>query len=358
MASDREERNGSGSVLIIGGGLAGLKAAIDLAQIGWRSIVIERKSDTGGAILGLERQYPTDSCGFCHILPDRSEGLEFCLRMGLTHPSIEIIKNASLLDIRGKAGSFKATILKEASYVDEERCIGCGLCIDACPQEFPDPFEESLFLRKAIDRSSPYSSTFQIDLSACTRCANCAKVCPVSAIDLDANQKEEVIEAGAIIVATGFETLKPKEIEEYGYGKYPDVITSMEFERLMGRCLFQGGDSWKGRIRRPSDGKEPKRIAFIQCVGSRTKERPYCSSICCMIAIKEARMAIHHIPGVHCEIFFMDIRACGKGYEAYYKETRDLGVRMTRCIPGEVIHRKEDSALILRYEKEDGILEE
>jgi heterodisulfide reductase subunit A len=349
------KENAKKPALVVGSGVAGMKAALDLAASGVPVLLLEQKPSVGGVLCQLDRWFPDDSCNLCQILPGLSREIEFCTRTYFRYPNIELLTSSTLVGLEGEAGNFTARILQRANKVDDEKCITCDLCVEACPVEVPDEYNEGLTVRKAVHVLYPQSAParYVIDTESCTRCGECVTVCPTEAIDLDRGDEEIALEVGAVIIAAGFEKYDPRPLGKYGYGRFPNVVTSTELERLFSRGLAE-----RGRPRgRPSDGRRPERIAFVQCVGSRDAEHDYCSSACCMYATKEAVVLKELLPGLDSTIFFMDMRCTGKGYEEYYEEAQTShGVRYIRGMPGIVEEEGETGNILITYETEGGEL--
>lgn len=325
------ERNRPARGLVIGAGIAGIRAALELAESGVEVYLCDRKPYIGGTLAQLDKWFPDNHCGMCKMLPvfDRDKCSQHCLRQGLAHPNIELLPLTEVQSVEGEAGDFQVTLRVKSSWVKQEMCTGCGLCEQVCPVEVDDEFNRGLEKRKAIYPQHPLalSRSYTIDSENCTQCGACVDRCPTSAIDFFAPDERREIEVGAIILSMGFEEFDPLPATQYGYKRYPNVITSIELERL----LSNTGPS-EGRLIRPSDGQIPQSVAFVQCVGSRTLERNYCSSACCMYALKEAMMIKEANPETDTHIFFMDLRAFGKGYYRYYEQARDeFGIEFTRC---------------------------
>jgi heterodisulfide reductase subunit A len=316
------------SVLVVGGGIAGVQAALDLAEFGAQVHLVERTPSIGGRMPQLDKTFPTNDCSICILSPKMSE----CAR----HPNITLHTRSSLVAVEGEAGDFQCTIREQARYVDAEKCVACGLCAEKCPVKVADEFDMSLRERKAIYRQFAQSvpSNYVIDAAHClylTRgvCRLCEKACTAGAIDFEDVDKAATINCGAVVLATGTDPYDPISYGQYGYREYPNVVTSIEFERMLSASGPQGG-----HVVRPSDGRQPVRFAFIQCVGSRDVERQhdYCSSVCCMYAIKEAVIAKEHAKEIQPTIFFMDLRAFGKDFDKYYERAEtQFGVRFERA---------------------------
>ncbi len=299
--------------LVIGGGIAGMQTALDIADAGFEVILVEREPSIGGHMIQLSETFPTLDCSQCIMTPRMVEVSQ--------HPNIRLMTYCEVEEVLWQVGQFEVRIKKKAAYLDRERCTGCGLCIEKCPTKVPSEFDLGLGKRKAIYTPFPQAVPPKpvIDAQNCRflkdgKCGVCKKVCEVGAIDFE--QTDSFVEetVGAIVVATGYD-LHPKEkIAEYGYGQYPDVISGLEFERLN-----SASGPTNGEIRRPSDGKIPREVVFIQCVGSRDQEKgvPYCSRICCMYTAKHAMLFKHKVPDGQAYVFYMDIRADGKGYEEF-----------------------------------------
>jgi len=289
----------------------------------------------------LDKTFPTNDCSMCILAPK--------LVGAGRHPNIELITNARLEEIEGEAGNFKVKILKRPRYVDENKCNGCGVCTQHCPVEVPNEFDERLGTRKAIYVPFPQAVPlkYAIDEENCLKCELCANVCKAKAVDF--NQKPQVIDlnVGAVILSPGFQEFDPRLKSMYGYGRYSNVVSSIEFERIL-----SASGPYSGKTLRPSDGTIPWRIAFVQCVGSRDAlvGNNYCSSVCCMYAIKESVIAMEHTPGIKCTIFFMDMRAFGKEFDAYYNRAEEeYGVRFVRSRVSSVHEIPESQDLIVRY---------
>ncbi|UCD25974.1 MAG: CoB--CoM heterodisulfide reductase iron-sulfur subunit A family protein [Candidatus Bathyarchaeota archaeon] len=302
----------SKAVLVIGGGISGIQAALDLGDMGAKVHLVERKPAIGGRMAQLDKTFPTNDCSICILSPKLAD----CFR----HNNIKLHTLSEVKKVTGKMGDFVVKLRKYARFVKEDECVNCGECVAKCPVKVPDEFDMELRKREAI---YPYylqgvPSVMTIDRENClylTRgvCRICEKFCTRNAIDFEQEDKDVTLHVGAIIVATGFDPFDPSEISQYGYRRYRNVVTSLEYERLICASGPTGG-----HLTRPSDKKPAKNLAFIQCVGSRDlKNNSYCSSVCCMHATKEAMLAYEHDPKVESHIFYMDLRASGKGFQKY-----------------------------------------
>jgi len=300
--------------LVIGGGIAGIQAALDIAESGHEVILVERQPSIGGHMAQLSETFPTLDCSQCILTPKMVEVGQ--------HPKIKLMTYSEVEEVSGYVGSFKVKIRKKATYVDWDKCTGCGICTEKCPKKVPADFNRSLGDRPAIYTLFPQAVPNYpvIDHQNCIyftkgRCRICEKSCDLGAINYD--HKDEMVEeeVGAIVVATGFDTLPVEQMGEYGYGKCPDVIDGLAFERL----LSASGPT-AGEIRRPSDGNVPKEVVFVQCAGSRDPEKycPYCSTVCCMYTAKHALLYKHRVHDGQPYVFYIDVRTGGKNYEEFY----------------------------------------
>ncbi len=341
------------AVLVIGAGVGGIRAALDLAESGFRVYLIDRSPRIGGTLAQLDKWFPDNQCELCKLLPvfSRDECSQFCLRRDIAHPNIELLPNTMIEKVEGKAGNFKVSIRTESRWVRSNRCTGCGLCVDICPVAVPDEFNEGLQNRKAIYVSNPQAihNIYAVDREHCTRCGKCVEICPTDAIDPDLPDDSRELAAGAIIVSTGFEDFNSAQMGQYGFGRYPNVLNNIQLERL----LASGGSSG-GKLIRPSDGKAPQKVAFLQCVGSRDMKRNYCSTACCMYALKEAILIKEQNPQAEVTIFHMDLRALGKGYYRYYLQAKDSGINFTRCRVSTLRENPKSRDLLLLARAEDG----
>ncbi len=345
-----------GAVMVVGGGVAGVQAALDLADSGFYVYLVERSPAIGGVMAQLDKTFPTNDCSMCILSPKLVE----CGR----HRNIKLFTLAELEGLEGEVGCFTAMVKEHPRYVDVEKCLACGVCAEKCPRKVADEFNEGLNKRKAIYVKYPQAVPlkYAIDEEHCIyfekrKCRACEKFCPAGAIDFGQQAKHHRLEVGAVILAPGFEAVDPG-LYGYGYGSHPNVVTSKEFERL----LSASGPTL-GHLSRPSDGAEPKKIAWLQCVGSRDSRHgghSYCSEVCCMVAIKEAVCAREHSSEpLETAIFFMDMRTHGKDFEKYYLRARDeYRVRFVRSrihtvdpIPGE-------GSLRISYVADDGLMVE
>ncbi|MBI5570755.1 MAG: hydrogenase iron-sulfur subunit [Desulfomonile tiedjei] len=318
--------------MVIGGGVAGIQAALDMADAGYHVYLVERSGSIGGRMAQLDKTFPTMDCSICILAPKMSE-------VG-RHPNIELLTLSEVKSVSGYIGNFNVEVLKKARYVSKE-CTSCGDCIQVCPQLAPDEFNAGLSIRHAIyiPFAQAVPSTFLIDMGQCLNnqgivaCDRCFQACSHKCIDFSQRDQIIEIEVGTIVVATGVDVYDPTALTELGYGKFPNVITTLEFERL----INAGGPS-SGELIRPSDRRRPSKVAFLQCIGSRSKRsNPYCSNVCCMNTIKDALLIREHWPETEIYVFYIDIRAFGKGFEDLFRRARREGVIFIRGIPGEII---------------------
>jgi len=334
-----------GSVLIVGGGIGGIQASLDLVQNGFEVYLVDSSPAIGGVMAQLDKTFPTNDCSMCILAPKLVE----CGR----DLNIHLRTLAEVVEVKGEAGNFRVKILNKPRFIDSEKCTGCGECAKVCPTRSVDEFNAGLDTRRSIYVKYPQAvpRSFLIDRDTCIGCGLCENVCLAKAIRYEDEPKEEEIRVGAIILAPGFKEFDASLKPEYGYGRFPNVVTSVEFERIL-----SASGPYGGHIMRPSDGKIPKKIAFLQCIGSRDErtDGEYCSAVCCMYATKEAIIAKEHQRDVEPTIFFMDMRAYGKGFERYYNRARDeYGIRYIRSRIGW-IEEDDSKNLIIRYEDEDG----
>jgi heterodisulfide reductase subunit A len=330
------------SILIIGAGIAGMQASLDLANRGLKVYLVERSPSIGGRMAQLDKTFPTMDCSMCILAPKMIE----CYR----HPNITLLTYSEVQEVEGSAGSFTVKILKKPRFIDEEKCTGCGICAQNCPVEVPNEFDVGLGVRKAIYVPLPQAVplVYTIDEENCMKCGLCEKVCGAEAVNLDQKPEEIKLKVGAIIVATGFDMFDARGIGEYGYGRYQNVLISLEFERLLSASGPTGG-----HIIRLSDGRVPKRIAFIQCVGSRSQrgELPYCSSVCCAYATKEAILIKEHNTESEVYIFYIDLRVFGKGFQEFVNKAKtEYGVEYIKGHPGKIEENPKTGDLVIRYE--------
>jgi heterodisulfide reductase subunit A len=334
-------------VLVVGGGVAGIQAALDLADRGLKVHLVEKSPSIGGVMAQLDKTLPTMDCSICILAPKMIE----CSR----HPNITIHTQSQVKEVAGGAGNFDVKVLKEPRSVDESKCTGCGICSQKCPTKVRNDWQEGLTDRKAVYIMFPQAVplTATIDRDHCLYfqkgvCQLCSKVCPAGAIDYEQKPEEIDLNVSSIVVATGFQEYDPTELKEYGYGRFKDVLTAMEFERLV--CA-SGPTS--GHLNRPSDGKLAHRVAFIQCVGSRSHKKgyPFCSSVCCMYATKEAVLIKEHEPASEVNIFYMDLKVFGKGFQQFVDRAKShYGVIYIRGRPGEVRMNPVTRDLTIWYE--------
>jgi heterodisulfide reductase subunit A len=329
--------------LIIGGGVAGIQAALDLADTGYKVYLVEKEPSIGGMMARIDKTFPTMDCSICILAPKMSD-------VG-HHPNIEVLTQSEVAEVKGYIGNFHVKVTRKPRYVTKD-CSACGECAKVCPIMAPNEFDVGLASRHAI--YTPFAqavpSTYTIDMNLCLNqngvivCDKCLKACERQAISFEMKPETTALEVGTIIVATGADVFDPSTLPNYGYGKYPNVITSLEFERL----INAGGPSG-GHLIRPSDMQIPKRVAFIQCVGSRSDRngRLYCSNVCCMNTIKDSLLIKEHWPETEIYVFYVDIRAYGKGFEDLYKRARREGVMFIRGLPAEIMEDKKTRSLWL-----------
>jgi heterodisulfide reductase subunit A len=347
--------NTIGASLVIGGGIAGVQASLDLAEAGFRVYLIEKSEAIGGVMSALDKTFPTNDCSMCILSPKLVE----CGR----HPNVEIITMAEVEDLIGGAGNFTVRVKQRPRYIDMQKCIACGTCAEKCPKKIDDPYNEGLSKRKAAYVKYPQAVPLKyvIDSANCIylqkgKCRACEKFCPAGAVNFADKEKTFELRVGSVVLAPGFKAFDPSGLVNYQYGINPNVITSMQFERILSPSGPTGG-----HLARLSDGKEPRRIAWLQCVGSRDInrcDRSYCSAVCCMYAIKEAVIAKEHSKEpLESSIFFMDMRTSGKDFERYYmRAEEEHGIRFVRSRIHSIESDPATKDPVIRYLTEEGDL--
>ena len=323
--------------LVIGGGIAGIQTALDIADAGFEVDIVEKKPTIGGKMTQIDKTFPTLDCAACILTPKMVDAAQ--------NEKIRIYSYSEVEAVKGFVGNFHVTIRKKARYVKEDVCTGCGLCTEKCPQKkVPNEFNLGLDNRRAIyipfAQAVPKVAT--IDPDFCNmlkngKCGVCAKVCSAGAIDYKQQDEHIEREYGAIVVATGFDPISLEKFDEFAYSKSPDVVSSLEFERLMNAAGPTGGT-----LLRPSDGAHPKTIVFVQCVGSRCdggeKGKPYCSKICCMYTAKHAMLCREKYPDTDVYVFYIDVRTPGKNFDEFYRRAvEEYGVHYIKGMVGKVV---------------------
>ncbi|WP_028325029.1 FAD-dependent oxidoreductase [Desulfatirhabdium butyrativorans] len=342
-----------GSVLVVGGGIGGIQASLDLANAGYLVHLVESKPAIGGVMSTLDKTFPTNDCSMCILSPKLVE-------VG-RHKNIRIHTLCDLQSVEGEAGRFTATLRNRPRYIDSEKCIACGKCAEKCPKKVPNAFNQELNDRKAAYVLYPQAVPlkYAIDADHCIyfkngKCRACEKFCPANAVDFSQQETIETVDVGAVVLAPGFHAYDPSHIVRYGYGTLKNVVTSMEFERIL-----SASGPFEGHLVRPSDHQEPRKIAWLQCIGSRDireDSHPYCSGVCCMYAIKEALVAKEHAGAeLDTAIFYMDMRTHGKGFEQTYNRAKEeSGVRFIRARVHS-IEPETDDRLKVTYVTDSGL---
>lgn len=336
-----------GAVAVAGGGIAGIQSALDLADSGLKVYLIESSPAIGGVMAQLDKTFPTLDCSMCTLSPKLAEASR--------HQNIELLAYSEIKEISGEAGNFEVTVTRKATYVDPVKCTACELCLAKCPVKVLDEYNAGMSKRKAIYLPFPQAvpRVMTIDAEHCIyltkgKCGNCKKVCENDAIDYEMKDRDEVINVGSVILSTGFAPFDPTELEQFHY-EHPDVVTSLEFERLL-----SSSGPYVGHVKM-ANGETPKKIAWLQCIGSRNPEigRPNCSAVCCMYATKEAMVAMEHDSELETTIFNIDLRAFGKGFEQFYQRAKnETGIRFIRSRPSGVDIDPVTNRLSVRYEVE------
>jgi len=322
----------SSNVLVVGGGIAGIQAALEIANSEHKVYLVERESSIGGHMAQFDKTFPTLDCASCIFTP--------LLSAVGQHPYIELMTYSEVEEVSGYIGNFKVKVRKKARYVDEDKCNGCGVCIQKCPWKAVSEFDEGLIQRKAIYTLFPQAvpNVPVIDTEHCTyflkgTCRACEKFCDPKAIDFEQKDKTVEVDVGAVIVATGYDSFDPSVITQYGYGRYDNVLTALQFERM---CNASGPTDGKIGLK---DGSEPKTVAIIHCVGSRDKNyHVYCSRVCCMYSLKYSHL-IKEKTNAEVYQFYIDMRCFGKGFEEFYERLSDEGANFIRGKVGEVTDR-------------------
>ncbi len=344
-------------VVVIGGGIAGIEASLTLGDAGFEVLLVEKEPSIGGHMIQLSKVFPTTDCAGCITTPK--------MAAAAAHPRIKLLTYSEVKGIEKVGKKFKVKILKKPRYVDEDACIGCGRCEQVCPVLVPKEFEYGLIGRKAIyipfEMATPKKAL--IDLENCIMCGRCERACPKDAINFLQEPEEIEVETYAIIIATGFNLFPPEKKVEYGYtgslkaiqvDGNPNVIHAMQMERLLAPSRPYNA------FVRPGDGKVPERVAWVLCTGSRDKSvgNPLCSRVCCMYSIKQALLYTSAVPFGEATIYYMDIRAFGKGFEEFYNMVKELGVNFVRGKVAKIENRNGNPVIIAENTETGELIEE
>jgi heterodisulfide reductase subunit A len=344
------------AVLVIGGGIAGIQAALDLANRGVKVHLVEKSPSIGGRMAQLDKTFPTMDCSICILAPKMIE----CLR----HPDIELLAYSEVREVTGSAGNFVVKVVRKPRFIDVDKCTGCGECTEKCPVRVTSEFDMGMGKRKAIFMAFPQAvpRVAVIDKDNCLFfqkgvCKICEKLCQAHAVNFDQKAEEITLNVSSLVLATGLESWNPASISEYGYGRHENVLLSLEFERLI-----NASGPTHGELMRPSDNKKPHTIVFMQCVGSRSERKgfPYCSSVCCMYATKEAILVREHNPECTVHILYMDLRVFGKRFQEFVTRAKEeWGVDYVNGRVGVVMEDPVTQNLLVRYENvAEGKIEE
>ncbi|MFV0470574.1 MAG: FAD-dependent oxidoreductase [Paludibacteraceae bacterium] len=337
---NRKNKNIAYDALVVGGGIAGGEAALNLANTGFKVLLVEKDDSIGGKMILLSKVFPTLDCAACITTPKVSEISR--------HPNITIFTGSRASNIKKISDNkFTAIIHKKPRYVHVEDCTACQKCEEVCPVSVKDQYQYNLVGRKAayIPFSICNPKAAVIDIENCTLCGACERVCPTNCIDFTMEDEEYNLQTKAVVLATGFNLFDPLKIPRYGYGTYKNVLTSMQMERQIAPTRpFH-------TILRPSDGKVPDKIAYVLCTGSRDVSvgNPICSQICCMYSIKQAQLLMGALPMADVTIYYLNIRSFGKGFEEFYEQAKGMGVSFVKGKIGKITE-KENGNLMLRYE--------
>ena len=337
---EKERINLFYDVLVIGGGIAGGETALNLANNGFKVLIVEKDLSIGGKMIMLSKVFPTLDCSACITTPKVSEIAR--------HHNISIFTESDIESVEKIGGRhFRARVTRRPRFVIAEDCTGCQKCEEVCPVIVPDQYQFNLIGRKAafIPFAIASPKIAAIDIENCTLCGACEKACPSDCIDFTQKKLEFVIDIKTVIVATGFKLFDPQKIDRYGFGKLKNVLTSMQMERQLAPTRPFN------TILRPSDGKVPDKIAYVLCAGSRDDSagNPVCSQICCMYSVKQAQLLMGALPMADITIYYIDIRAYGKGYDEFYEQARGMGVNFVKGKIGKITGGEKGN-LILRYE--------
>ena len=346
-----QSKNISFDALVVGGGIAGGEAALNLATTGYKVLLVEKELSIGGKMIMLSKVFPTLDCAACITTPKVSEISR--------HPNITIYTSSEVSHIQKIAeNNFEATVIKKPRYVVIEDCTACQLCEDACPVSVPDQYQYNLVGRKAafIPFSIASPKAAAIDIDNCILCGACEKVCPTHCIDFTQETEEIQLSIKTVILATGFKLFDPLLMPRYGFGLFKNVITSMQMERELAPTRPFN------TVLRPGDGKVPDKIAYVLCTGSRDASvgNPICSQICCMYSIKQAQLLMGSLPMADVTIYYINIRSFGKGFDEFYQQAKAMGVNFVKGKIGKIRETEEGNGdLILRYEDiDDGTVKE